>query len=77
MVGRDPEKAEAVLVGQLQNALHEQIRKFIRKNNGGPCSTATLQTDVRMDITRTRSLRALVYPVETVIERTARVAIEN
>ncbi|MCM8855935.1 MAG: hypothetical protein LC541_11300 [Candidatus Thiodiazotropha sp.] len=60
LVGRDPEKAEAELVGQLRNALHEQIRKFIRKNNGGPWSTATLQTDVRMDITRTRTLRALV-----------------
>jgi hypothetical protein len=60
LVGKVPEKAEEEVVALLRNALHEQIRKFIRKHNGGPWATATLQTEVRMDITRTRSVRSLV-----------------
>ncbi|MES9994308.1 MAG: hypothetical protein ABW098_20355 [Candidatus Thiodiazotropha sp.] len=60
LVGRDPEKAEEDVVALLRNSLHEQVRKFIRKHNGGPWSTATLQTEVRMDITRTRTLRSLI-----------------
>ncbi|MEW8508160.1 MAG: hypothetical protein AB2598_15795 [Candidatus Thiodiazotropha sp.] len=60
LVGKEPEKAEAEVVAQLRNSLHEQVRKFIRKHNGGPWATATLQTEVRMDITRTRTLRSLV-----------------
>lgn len=60
LVGRDPEKAEEEVVAQLRNSLHEQVRKFIRKHNGGPWATATVQTEVRMDIARTRSVRSLV-----------------
>ncbi|MES9970449.1 MAG: hypothetical protein ABW092_10485 [Candidatus Thiodiazotropha sp.] len=60
LVGKMPEKAEEEVVALLRNSLHAQIRKFIRKHNGGPWATATLQTEVRMDITRTRSVRSLV-----------------
>jgi hypothetical protein len=60
LVGKDPEKAEEEVVALLRSALHSQIRKFIRKHNGGPWATATLQTEVRMDITRTRTVRSLV-----------------
>ncbi len=60
LLGKVPEKAEEELVALLRNVLHEQVRKFIRKNNGGPWATATLQHEVRMDITKTRSLRSLV-----------------
>lgn len=60
LVGKIPEKAEEEVVALLRNALHAQIRKFIRKHNGGPWATATLQTEIRMDITRTRSVRSLV-----------------
>jgi hypothetical protein len=60
LVGKDPEKAEDEVVALLRNALHSQVRKFIRKHNGGPWATATLQTEVRMDITRTRTVRSLV-----------------
>jgi hypothetical protein len=60
LLGKMPEKAEEELVARLRNVLHEQVRKFIRKNNGGPWATATLQHEIRMDITKTRSLRSLV-----------------
>ncbi|MCU7933297.1 MAG: hypothetical protein KZQ99_00265 [Candidatus Thiodiazotropha sp. (ex Dulcina madagascariensis)] len=60
LLGREPEEAEEALVAQLRNVLHDQLRKFIRKHNGGPWASATLQHDVRMDITRTRTLRSLV-----------------
>jgi len=60
LLGKLPEKAEEEMVARLRNVLHEQVRKFIRKNNGGPWATATLQHEVRMDITKTRSMRSLV-----------------
>ncbi len=60
LLGKEPEKAEEEVVTALRNVLHEQIRKFIRKHNGGPWATATLQHELRMDITRTKTLRALV-----------------
>lgn len=60
LLGKEPEKAEEELVTALRNVLHDQIRKFIRKHNGGPWASATLQHELRMDITRTRSLRSLV-----------------
>ena len=60
LLGKVPEKAEEELVAALRNVLYSQVRKFIRKHNGGPWASATLQHEVRMDITKTRSLRSLV-----------------
>ncbi len=60
LLGQEPEKAEQELVAELRNILHEQVRKFIRKNEGGPWDTATLQHELRMDIVSTRTLRSLV-----------------
>lgn len=60
LLGKDPEKAEAELVAALRNVVYSQVRKFIRRHNGGPWASATLQHEVRMDITKTRSLRSLV-----------------
>jgi hypothetical protein len=60
LLGKDPEKGEEELVTALRNVLHEQVRKFIRKHNGGPWATASMQHDIRMDISRTRTLRSLV-----------------
>jgi hypothetical protein len=68
LLGREPEKAEEELVANLRNVLHEQVRKFIRKNNGGPWASATLQHEVRMDITRTRTLRSLVTLARELLE---------
>lgn len=60
LMGKKPETAEEELVANLRNVLHDQVRKFIRKHNGGPWASATLQHELRMDITKTRSLRSLV-----------------
>ncbi|MEN8167785.1 MAG: hypothetical protein ABFR65_09960 [Pseudomonadota bacterium] len=60
LLGQEPEKAEQELVAELRNILHGQVRKFIRKNAGGPWDTATLQHELRMDIVSTRTLRSLV-----------------
>jgi hypothetical protein len=60
LLGKDPDQAEEEIVARLRDSLYEQIRKFILKHNGGPWATATMQAEVRMDITRTRSIRSLV-----------------
>ncbi|MEJ2395884.1 MAG: hypothetical protein P8Z77_14210 [Candidatus Thiodiazotropha sp.] len=60
LLGKDPAKAEEELVTALRNVLHSQVRKFIRKHNGGPWASASLQHELRMDITKTRHLRSLV-----------------
>jgi hypothetical protein len=60
LLGKDPQQAEEEVVTALRNVLHQQIRKFIRKHNGGPWPSPAMQHGLRMDITRTRSLRSLV-----------------
>ena len=60
LLGQEPEKAQQELVAELRNVLHQQVRDFIRKHDGGPWATATLQHELRMDIVATRSLRSLV-----------------
>ena len=60
LLGKVPEKAEEEVVTALRNVLYNQVRAFIRKHNGGPWGSATLQHEVRMDITRTKTLRSLV-----------------
>ncbi len=61
LIGRLPEKAEAELVVRLRSVLHSQVSKFIRKHQGGPWKTVTQQTDLRMEIAHTKSLRSLVF----------------
>jgi hypothetical protein len=67
LLGKEPEKAEEEVVAALRTVLHEQIRKFIRKHNGGPWSSANQQHDLRMDITRTKTLRSLVTLAKTLL----------
>ncbi len=70
LLGQEPRKAEQELVAELRNILHQQVRDFIRKNDGGPWATATLQDELRMDIVATRSLRSLVtLAKELLLER--------
>jgi len=60
LLGKAPEQAEEELVANLRNVLHEQVRKFMRKHEGGPWASANQQYELRMDIVKTRSLRSLV-----------------
>jgi hypothetical protein len=60
LLGKKPESAEEEVVTALRTVLHNQIRKFIRQHNGGPWASPTVQHEVRMDITRTKTLRSLV-----------------
>lgn len=60
LLGQEPEKAEEELVAELRNILHQQVRAFIRKHDGGPWATVKLQHELRMDIVATHSLRSLV-----------------
>jgi hypothetical protein len=60
LLGKDPEKAEGEVVTALRNVLYTQMRKFIREHNGGPWASASQQHELRMDITKTRTLRSLV-----------------
>ncbi|MET0066521.1 MAG: hypothetical protein ABW076_09265 [Candidatus Thiodiazotropha sp.] len=61
LVGRLPEKAEEELVARLRSVLHSQVSKFIRKHQGGPWTSVTQQTEVRMEIAHTKTLRSLVF----------------
>ncbi|MET0089585.1 MAG: hypothetical protein ABW068_06095 [Candidatus Thiodiazotropha sp.] len=61
LVGRLPEKAEEELVARMRSVLHSQVSKFIRKHQGGPWQTVTQQTEIRMEIAHTKSLRSLVF----------------
>ena len=60
LVGKIPVMAEEEVGAELCNALRAQVRKFNLKHSGGPCATATQRTEIRMDISRTRSVRSLV-----------------
>lgn len=72
LLGQQPEIAEQELVAELRNSLHQQVREFIRNNDGGPWATATLQNELRLDIGATRTLRSLVtLAKELLLEREA------
>ena len=60
LLGKDPERAEEELVASLRNVLHEQLREFIRKHNGGPWAGDPQQHALRVNITKTRTLHSLV-----------------
>ncbi len=59
LLGREPVQAEQELLAELRQILHQQIRQFIRDNDGGPWNSPTLQNELREDIAATRSLRSL------------------
>lgn len=72
LLGQEPKKAEEEVVAELRNIIHLQLRKFIRKHEGGPWATASLQHELRMDIVSTRTLRSLVTLArELLLERDA------
>lgn len=60
MIGVEPAQAEKDIVADLRNILHQQIRAFIRKHEGGPWGTVKLQNELRLDIAATKSLQSLV-----------------
>lgn len=60
LAGKIPEKAEEEVVTILRDVLYSQVRNFIRQHNGGPWSSAMQQHELRLDITKTRTLRSLV-----------------
>jgi hypothetical protein len=60
MLGKEPQKAEEEMVAALRDVLHEQMREFICKHDGGPWVGPAMQDEMHMGITKTRSLRSLV-----------------
>jgi hypothetical protein len=70
MFGKETKKAEEEIVVELRNTLHQQIRAFIRKHEGGPWSSASLQDELRMDIAATKSVRSVTNMAkELLLER--------
>ncbi|RLJ22339.1 hypothetical protein DJ031_01060 [bacterium endosymbiont of Escarpia laminata] len=59
-LGKDPKVAEEEVVVELRNTLYSQIRQFIRSHEGGPWTSHSAQSDLRMDIAATQSVRAVV-----------------
>jgi hypothetical protein len=60
MAGRKKEEAEADIVAELRDNLHQQIRSYMRKHKGGPWDSVRKQEDLRLDITHTNTVHNLV-----------------
>ncbi len=60
LAGKSREEGEADIVSELRNNLHKQIRTYMRKHKGGPWDSVMKQEDLRLDITHTSSVHALV-----------------
>jgi hypothetical protein len=60
LAGRRREDAEADIVAELRDSLHQQVRAYMRKHQGGPWDSVRKQEDLRLDITHTNSVHSLV-----------------
>jgi hypothetical protein len=60
LAGKQPREAEEEVVAELRNNLHQQVRKFIRKDKGGPWSSIAAQEEMRLDITSTPRVSSLL-----------------
>lgn len=60
LAGKLPGDAEAEVVTELRNNLHQQVREFIRKNKGGPWPKPQVQEELRIDIVKTNKVSDLL-----------------
>lgn len=77
MTGRMPEEAEELVIGELRNNLHDQVRKFMRKNKGGPWNTPMVQEELRLDIVSTRSVITLLTLTRQILREREKWEAEN
>ncbi len=61
MAGKQPAEAEKEVVIELRKNLHEQVRKFIRKDKEGPWSSPKAQEELRLEIIQTPTVRSMLY----------------
>lgn len=57
MTGKTREQAEAEIMQELRNSLHQQVQTYVRKNKGGPWGSTKQQEEIRLDITKTHSVQ--------------------
>lgn len=67
LTGRTTREGEATVVAELRETLHQQIRKFIRDNKGGPWKSPNQQDDLRLDIAQTKTLGSLVMLTKQIL----------
>lgn len=67
LAGRTREAAEADIVAELRNNLHQQLRTYIRKHKGGPWASHKAQEDLRLDIVATRTVHSLLMLARQVL----------
>jgi hypothetical protein len=60
LTGKTPQQAEQAIITEVRNNLHQQIRKYIRKNKGGPWGSAKQQNELRLEIQSTDTLRSVL-----------------
>lgn len=60
LAGKSREDAEAEIVAEIRNNLHQQVRAYLRKYKGGPWPSPKLQEELRVDIASTNSVHAVV-----------------
>ncbi len=59
--GKEVRQAELEVVTELRNNLHQQVRKFIRKHGGGPWPSPKDQEELRLEITKTPTVRSVLF----------------
>lgn len=59
--GKEVRQAELEVVTELRNNLHQQVRRFIRKHGGGPWPSPKDQEDLRLEITKTPTIRSVLF----------------
>ena len=59
--GKEVRQAELEVVTELRNNLHQQVRSFIRKHGGGPWPSPKEQEELRLEITKTPTVRSVLF----------------
>jgi hypothetical protein len=68
LAGRTREQAEADIVAELRNNLHQQIRQYIRRHKGGPWSSPKAQEELRLDVVATHHIHGVLTLARQVLQ---------
>lgn len=67
--GKLPVEAEEEVLIELRKNLHEHLRRFMRKHNGGPWPTPKEQEDLRIEIEEIPTVRSLLFLTREILRQ--------
>jgi myosin heavy subunit len=67
--GKLPVEAEEEVLVELRKNLHEHLRRFMRKHNGGPWPTPKEQEDLRIEIEELPTVRSLLFVTREILRQ--------